>query len=279
MPSHSISTFIPAHVSLFFSPFLSPNPIESGSTGAGITLSDGLTFTTSPSNESSLTINGSKVHMEVANTIFNSLPSPLHVEAQTKLPLGSGFGLSGAVALGIISSAKTLLNLPFSPSDIVRIAHSADVSAGTGLGDVMSQSYSGIPIRVKPGGPGHGVLEKIPGTNRIEYLSFSSMDTYTILSGDLSKIQSIGSDSLHSLLQNPSLDSLFDLGYKFTLETNLMTPEIAETINTVVDCGGKASMAMLGETVISLGTGLSDAGYTPNVCEIFSPEKPLFEIN
>ena len=58
-----------------------------------------------------------------------------------------------------------------------------------------------------------------------------------------------------------------------------MTPEIAETINTVVDCGGKASMAMLGETVISLGTGLSDAGYTPNVCEIFSPEKPLFEIN
>ena len=105
------------------------------------------------------------------------------------------------------------------------------------------------------------------------------MDTYTILSGVLSKIQSIGSESLHSLLKNPSLDSLFDLGYKFTLETNLMTPKIEETINTVIDCGGKASMAMLGETVISLGTGLSDAGYVPNICETFSPERPLFDIN
>ena len=279
MSSYPISIFIPAHVSLFFSPFLSSNPLKSGSTGAGITLSDGLTFTASSSKESLLTISGSEVHMEVANIIFNSLPFPIHVEAQTSLPLGSGFGLSGAVALGIISSAQTLFNLSFSPVDIVRMAHSADVSAGTGLGDVMSQSRGGVPIRVQPGGPGYGVLDEIPETTRIEYLSFNSMDTHTILSGDLSKLQSMGSKSLNSLLQNPSLDSLFDLGYKFTLETNFMTPIVEEAINTVRDYGGKATMAMLGETVISLETGLSDVGYAPNICEIYSPEKPLFEIN
>ncbi len=279
MRSHPLSIFIPAHVSLFFSPFFHPDPLKSGSTGAGITLSDGLNFTASPSNESLLTINGSKVDMEVANILFNSFPFSLHIEAQTSLPLGSGFGISGAVALGIVSSAQTLFNLSFSPKDIVQMAHSADVSAGTGLGDVMSQSRGGVPIRTRPGGPGHGLLDEIPETTRIEYLSFNSMDTHAILSGDLSKLQSVGSESLNSLLQNPSLDSLFDLGYKFTLETNFMTPIVAEAINAVRDCGGKATMAMLGETVVSLDTGLSDVGYTPNICEIYTPEKPPFEIN
>jgi pantoate kinase len=27
-------------------------------------------------------------------------------------------------------------------------------------------------------------------------------------------------------------------------------------------------MAMLGETVVALGTGLSDAGYDPHVCQV-----------
>tara|TARA_A100001037_G_scaffold241923_1_gene222242 strand:- start:50505 stop:51344 length:840 start_codon:yes stop_codon:yes gene_type:complete len=274
----SISTFIPAHVSLFFSPFLSPDPLKSGSTGAGLTLSDGMTFTASSSQESVLSINGSQVTMDAATMIFNSIPSPIHVDAKTNLPLGSGFGLSGAVALGVASSAQSFFNLPISSKEIVQMAHSSDVSAGTGLGDVMSQSAAGAPIRIAPGGPGYGLLDTIPETARIEYLSFDSIDTSSILSGDLSKLQSIGSLSLESFLQKPSLDSLFDIGYKFATKTNFMTPAISEIINLVMDYGGKASMAMLGETVISLENGLSDAGYKPNICEIYSPPQPPFDI-
>ena len=37
----------------------------------------------------------------------------------------------------------------------------------------------------------------------------------------------------------------------------------------VWEAGGEASMAMLGETVFALGTGLSDAGYDPRVCRTY----------
>ena len=48
-----------------------------------------------------------------------------------------------------------------------------------------------------------------------------------------------------------------------------------EIINSVIDNGGKASMAMLGETVIALETGLSDAGYTPETCTIYNSQPHL----
>jgi pantoate kinase len=36
----------------------------------------------------------------------------------------------------------------------------------------------------------------------------------------------------------------------------------------VTEAGGDATMGMLGETVFALGTGLTDAGYDPTVCQV-----------
>jgi pantoate kinase len=36
----------------------------------------------------------------------------------------------------------------------------------------------------------------------------------------------------------------------------------------VTDIAGQASMAMLGETVFALGSGLTDAGYAATACEV-----------
>ncbi len=52
----------------------------------------------------------------------------------------------------------------------------------------------------------------------------------------------------------------------FARDVGLLTERVTETIAEVSEAGGQASMAMLGETVFALGTGLSDAGYEPSVC-------------
>jgi pantoate kinase len=43
---------------------------------------------------------------------------------------------------------------------------------------------------------------------------------------------------------------------------------VYDVVRDVSAAGGEASMAMLGETVFALDTGLSDAGYEPEVCRL-----------
>ena len=277
MSYNQITTFIPGHVSLLFSPFFSSNPLQSGSTGAGINISDGVTFTASISDESKLILNGSNVDIPAVTTVLNSFSQPVQIEAKTNLPLGAGFGLSGAISLGSAISAYNVLKVNKSMTELISLAHQADVSAGTGLGDVMSQARGGVPIRLNPGGPGHGTLTEIESDVTIEYISLGSVDTNSVLSGNISQIQSMGKKYLDLLLINPSIGLLFDLGYDFATNTNLITPAIDEIINSVIDNGGKASMAMLGETVIALETGLSDAGYTPKTCTIYNSQPHLIQ--
>jgi pantoate kinase len=47
-----------------------------------------------------------------------------------------------------------------------------------------------------------------------------------------------------------------------------LTDELRTVVTDVAEAGGEATMAMLGETVVALGTGLSDAGYDPHVCQV-----------
>jgi pantoate kinase len=57
---------------------------------------------------------------------------------------------------------------------------------------------------------------------------------------------------------------------QFSRESALLTDRVWNVITDVAEAGGDAAMAMLGETVFALGTGLSDAGYDPSVCHVHS---------
>ena len=47
---------------------------------------------------------------------------------------------------------------------------------------------------------------------------------------------------------------------EFAREADLITPEVEEVLAEVEEVGGEAAMAMLGETVFALDSGLSEAG-------------------
>jgi len=190
------------------------------------------------------------------------------VAVETDLPIGAGFGVSGAAALGAALAANDALDRGRSENDLVRLAHEAEVSRGTGLGDVVAQARGGVPVRLEPGAPGVGELDGVPASARVEYVTFGELSTEEVLGGDTDALSAAGEDALDRLRADPRLPTLMDAARGFAGEADLLVPEVAEAIDAVDAAGGEAAMAMLGRTVFALGTGLSDAGYDPEACRI-----------
>jgi len=70
------------------------------------------------------------------------------------------------------------------------------------------------------------------------------------------------------LVERPTLPTLMDASREFAREAGLLMPEVEAVLADVAAAGGEAAMAMLGETVFALGTGLTDAGYDADACEV-----------
>ncbi|WP_440991164.1 pantoate kinase [Haloarchaeobius baliensis] len=259
--------FVPGHITGFFSAHPDESdPTKAGSTGAGLTLTDGVEVTVQRGNGPSLMLNGDAVEVEAVDRVLDALSAPAVVAAETDLPLGAGFGVSGALALGTALATNRVYRRKLSENELVTIAHGADVQAESGLGDVVAQARGGVPIRLEPGGPQDNHLDGIPARARVEYLSLGELSTEEVLSGDTELLSEAGTRALSRVVEEPTLASFVHASRRFAREAELLTPDVTEVIQDVLAADGQASMAMLGETVFALGTGLSDAGYDPSVC-------------
>ncbi|WP_338741534.1 pantoate kinase [Haloplanus salilacus] len=264
------TVFVPGHVTGFFSPCSADDPVRAGSRGAGVTLSDGVRVTVRVDDaapEPRLTLDGDPLSMPPVETVLASLDADgVCVSAESDLPLGTGFGVSGAITLGAALAANHALDRGRSENDLVALAHRAEVLAGTGLGDVVAQARGGVPIRLDPGAPPHGRLDGVPATRRVEYVTFGDLSTADVLAGDTDPLVDAGDRALSRLVDHPTLPELLAAARRFARETDLPTDRVRGVVDDVVDAGGEASMAMLGETVFALGTGLSDAGVDADAC-------------
>ncbi|MFC7186032.1 pantoate kinase [Halorubrum yunnanense] len=299
MSRQRATAFVPGHVTAFFSAHPADRPAAAGSRGAGIALTDGVTVRVSASEgdgsdglaadaspadgpAGSRTIDGEPGTIGAVEDVLAELGrGGAHVAVETDLPIGAGFGVSGAAALGAALAANDALDGGRSENELVRIAHEAEVGRETGLGDVVAQARGGVPIRVEPGAPGVGELDGIPAGARVEYVTFGELSTEAVLGGDTDTLSAAGEDALDRLRADPRLPTLMDAAREFAREADLLVPEVAETIAAVGEerdgadsASGRepddhgAAMAMLGRTVFALGTGLSDAGYEPEACRI-----------
>jgi pantoate kinase len=263
-----VTAFVPGHVTGFFSIHRAEDPAKTGSRGAGITLSAGVETTVEPADGTTVRLNGEALGVESVTRVLNALDVDVTVETETDLPLGAGFGVSGAMALGAAYAANSQFGLGRSANDLVELAHVAEVEAGSGLGDVVAQARGGVPIRVEPGSPEFGRLDGIPETSRIEYVSFGGLSTSDVIGGDTDALWAAGERALADLREHPTLPRFVAASHQFAAATDLLDGEVASAIDAVASQGGDAAMAMLGRTVFALGTGLSDAGYDPEVCSV-----------
>ena len=131
------------------------------------------------------------------------------------------------------------------------IAHLAEISQSSGLGDVISEMFGGCVIRLNEGSPVKGIIDKIPITKPIYVITktIGLLETKDIIENP---IHQSGSILLNRLINNPSISNFMKLSRKFANDTQLISKEIAEIINILDEETLGASMAMLGNTAFAL---------------------------
>jgi pantoate kinase len=267
------TAFVPGHVTAFFSAHARPDdPAAAGSRGAGVALSDGVRVTVADDGGGSapgvVDFDGERVAVDPVGRVLDGLGVPgATVAATSDLPLGTGFGVSGALALGTAIAGNAAAGTTRSENDLVELAHVAEVEAGTGLGDVVAQARGGVPVRLEPGAPGAGGrLDGVPIRPRVEYVAFGELSTAEVLAGDTAALSAAGAAALSDLRAAPTGPRLLGLARRFAREADLLVPEVESALAAVAEAGGEAAMAMLGRSVFGFGTALSDAGYEASVC-------------
>ncbi len=251
----SVSVFMPAHITGFFSIENNDNPLKNGSCGAGFLLDRGVETTLEDSSEFKTNVNqGSDIVINEVLKYFN-IEDSFEITQDIQLPIGAGFGTSAASALSLSLALNEFFDCGYSKNECGQIAHKAEVSLGGGLGDVIGQTGSGLVLRTRPGAPGVGKIKSFEEDIYVATKFFGKIDTASVIRNpEHKKIISVnGRKCLDSFKKNSSVENFLRLSYEFSLNTKLMTNEVqslADYFNSCDDILG-ASMAMLGNTVFA----------------------------
>ncbi|MDF1534573.1 MAG: pantoate kinase [Methanosarcinaceae archaeon] len=253
--------FAPAHITGFFEIHPHDDSRRMGSTGCGIVLDRGVETTivvNDSINQTTVKLNGSIVQEGAIHTVVEMLTDvPLMVESTADVPIGCGFGASGAGALGAAHALNRALSLDLTAEQLTETAHVAEVKNGSGLGDVIAQSHGGIVIRTHPGAPPFGEIERIPVNDyKVLCIVLGEISTKSVLEDTrvVCQINSAGRDALKALLKAPTIENFMIRSREFAIETGLVSERALDIIETVESAGGMASQAMLGDTVFAIVT-------------------------
>lgn len=274
----SARAFAPGNISCIFVIKKTKNPAKSGSLGLGFTVNRGVKVTikklynikknnfkkfknkiiNKKNIKNIILFNNKKIRLPTINSVIEKLINEkVIVNIKSKLPLGCGFGLSGAAALATSYALNKLFNLGRSKKALAMIAHIAEVENGTGLGDVANQYYGGVLIKYKPSYMFK--VNKIPIKNKkIYYRYFSSINTKKIISNgkNKNKINNSGIKALNKIKalnrKNFNLKNLIKISKEFSIGSKLLkNKKIINIIKKIENNDGNASMIMLGNAVFS----------------------------
>ena len=264
------TAFCPAHVTGFFKAHFDENqgvPEKFGSMGAGFSIKEGVTtkvIISAKNNQHSkfrISLKGfqsdktdvSEFVLKEFLKLGNFEDVFFDIEHQISIPVGYGLGSSGAVALSLSYALDQVLEVKLDKIEIGKIAHIAEINCKTGLGDVLASYHGGFEIRVKPGAPGIGKVEKIDVDNiSIIMICFSPISTNKFIQEHLSKINGLGGKMVNKLLESKDYDNFQDMSLEFAKYINVMTPRMEKLIEELSLNGIKSGIALFGETVFTM---------------------------
>lgn len=265
------SLFVPSHITGFFQIIDHLDPLRKGSRGAGIVLDKGvLTDVFIEDGEGVEVIINGELDSKLSSITFKTIDlikerfqldsKKINISHEFQIPVGSGFGVSAACALGTSMGIVKALKLPLTYNKAASIAHLAEIEMKSGLGDVIAEITGGLILRLKEGAPGYGRTDKIlPDlTDGDGYYIISKtlgeIETSSIIEDPYwkKKINQTGKTLLHELLEKPDIQNFFKLSRRFAEETSLMSSELKEVISILEEETLGASMAMLGNTAFAL---------------------------
>jgi len=239
-----VSAHAPGSVTTIFVP-------QDGDASLGISFAtaDGVTATVESTRTPSIYLDGRPAQVEPVTGVLDRLGVTATVRLDTEVPIGCGFGVSGAATFATALAANERFDLGHDREVLVEVSHRAEVAAGTGLGDVFIQDRGGL---VWDAGDG---LEHTKRTDRVEYESFGGITTAAVLGDEetMSNVKEAGRTALSEVAPEGPLPELMAASWRFARKTGLATERVADAVETVRAQGGRATMTMIGETVVATG--------------------------
>jgi pantoate kinase len=257
--------FVPGHITgIFRIHDEHDDPLHCGSIGAGFCVDIGTTTTVRlvecTKLEVSVAYNGRPIEAPVTTTVIQRLLQQHHgvckveVEHDSMLPIGVGFGASGAGALGTALALSSLLDGEFDPQEAATHAHYAEVVNHTGLGDVIAQTAGGAEIRVRPGAPGIGEIVRIPvkGSFNVVLAGAPGLETTSVLTNSehRNRIINVADELMEKIVTSPTIDSFVACSKEFANSIGLMTSRVISALSELEAIElSNSSMVMLGDSI------------------------------
>ncbi len=263
----TVQAFAPANISLLFKVVPHEDPARMGSLGCGFTVNEGVTVTVKRDsgnpkdsrNQTVILFNSTPLNFPTVTSVVNRLTrSDLVIDIRSRLPLGSGFGISGASALATAYAVNQLLSLNKSSLELAKLAHTAEVENKTGLGDVINQYFGGFFVKFVSSS--QFIAKRIPINNIPVYcVSYGKLLTSSILNNptivkEINGAADTALAQIKQLLHAPALTfpDILAGAKQFAKESSLLTsPSIMNMIREIEARGGHASMIMLGEALVA----------------------------
>ena len=246
----------PASLSFIFKSHPHNDPVKAGSTGVGCTIDKKVTVRVRVDPHPSLSFNNSALIFPTGTFVLEKLAQkPVVINIHSPLPLGFGFGISGAASLGIAFALNTLLHLGKTKEELAKIAHTAEIVHRTGLGSVGTQITGGFLIKNKPGLPVSA--RRLPFTgDKLYAVIIDRLPTPSVLQDEnrLLRVNLSAETALQKVKEKKKilLGEVLDISYTFAKTSGLLTDlRLLEIIEAIQKAGGSATMAMLGKVVIS----------------------------
>jgi len=258
--------FSPAHITGFFKAELEEkDPNQLGSLGAGFSIEKGVKTSVNIRSKTKHDINNYGIRVKGFNTgdirvsehVLNEFlvnGKYFDVTHEIDVPVGYGFGCSGAVALSLAIALNDALKCGYTKTKVAQIAHQAEIKCQTGLGDVLAAYHGGFEIRTKSGAPGFGEIYKIKPKEKLEVMiiCFNPISTKKFLKEKISSVNGLGGRMVKKLIDSQDMDEFQDMSVKFAQYIHVITPKMKKVIKELHDNGIKCGIALFGETVFSL---------------------------
>ena len=258
--------FSPAHITGFFKAELDgKEPNQLGSLGAGFSIQKGVKTIVNVRSKTEHDINNYAIRVKGFNTgdirvseyVLNEFlldGKYFDITHEIDVPVGYGFGCSGAVALSLAIALNDALKYGYTKTKVAQIAHKAEIKCQTGLGDVLASYHGGFEIRTKSGAPGVGEVQRITPKEKLEVMiiCFNPISTKKFLKEKISLINGLGGKMVQKLVKSQDMDEFQDMSIKFAKYIHVITPKMNKVIKDLHDNGIKCGIALFGETIFSL---------------------------
>ena len=252
--------FAPANISCIFKIYSHGNPRWMGSYGIGFTLNEGVVAKVSIAKKNMVVFNNKSVKFPTVTSLIERLTGKkIKVHIRSNLPLGCGFGLSGASALAAAYSINKLLKLKKSKKELAIISHIAEVENKTGLGDVVNQFYGGFCMKIKPSS--RFSVRKLPINNIDVYCRcFGKISTKSIIANpklkdDINSAATVSLNKVKNLIKSKKriqFGEIISISKEFAANSGLLKDKkTKKAIAKIEKKNGNASMIMLGNAVFS----------------------------